>query len=88
MVGGGSTPAPGEISLAHHGVKWWSNLFLISEVNRPSPYLSAKCREGEYRHAVCGILRWRPQPTTCGEVERCNLNGYTTDHQSASATWG
>jgi hypothetical protein len=24
MVGGGSTPAPGTIPLAHHGVKWWS----------------------------------------------------------------
>jgi predicted ATPase with chaperone activity len=28
MVGGGSTPAPGEISLVHHGVKCWSNFFL------------------------------------------------------------
>jgi magnesium chelatase family protein len=34
MVGGGSTPAPDEISLAHHSVKCRSNLFLISTDRR------------------------------------------------------
>jgi hypothetical protein len=33
-MGSGSTLAPGEISLAHHGVKWWANLFLISAPQR------------------------------------------------------
>jgi magnesium chelatase family protein len=35
MVGGGSTPTPGERILAHNRVKCRSNLFLIS--GRPAP---------------------------------------------------
>ncbi|MGM0554394.1 MAG: YifB family Mg chelatase-like AAA ATPase [Pseudomonadota bacterium] len=85
LVGGGSTPRPGEISLAHHGVLFLDELTefdrtVLDVLREPLEtgciHISRAARQAEFpaRFQLIGAMNPCPQGFDCDLAERCQCS--------------